>query len=69
MKKYSRISLTAALLVAALILPAAGDALDQVKFPYSPIAYHSLPWLVAKKQSSLRNVDWTSTPYSQPRRQ
>ena len=22
-------------------------ALDKIKFPYSPISYHSLPWLVA----------------------
>jgi NitT/TauT family transport system substrate-binding protein len=49
MKRHLRISLTAALLVAVLILPAVGNALDKIKFPYSPIAYHSLPWLVAKE--------------------
>jgi ABC-type nitrate/sulfonate/bicarbonate transport system substrate-binding protein len=36
----------------ALVLPAfpvlqPAAALDKIKFPYSPISYHSLPWLVA----------------------
>src|SRR3989441_9777092 len=31
--------------VFSAVEPAA--ALDKIKFPYSPISYHSLPWLVA----------------------
>jgi taurine transport system substrate-binding protein len=31
--------------VIAIVEPA--TALDKIKFPYSPISYHSLPWLVA----------------------
>jgi ABC-type nitrate/sulfonate/bicarbonate transport system substrate-binding protein len=34
-----------AALVFAAVEPA--TALDKIKFPYSPISYHSLPWLVA----------------------
>ncbi|MGH7874441.1 MAG: ABC transporter substrate-binding protein, partial [Candidatus Binatia bacterium] len=49
MKWLSNLSITAPVLVAILIIPTAGRALDKVKFPYSPIAYHSLPWLVAKE--------------------
>jgi ABC-type nitrate/sulfonate/bicarbonate transport system substrate-binding protein len=49
MKRHSSLSVTAMLVMAGLIFPAAGGALDKVKFPYSPIAYHSLPWLVAKE--------------------
>jgi NitT/TauT family transport system substrate-binding protein len=49
MKRFSNPSLTAAILVAFLIFPLAANALDKLKFPYSPIAYHSLPWLVAKE--------------------
>src|SRR3989442_2560548 len=29
------------------MLPRMSEALDKVKFPYSPISYHSLPWWVA----------------------
>ena len=34
-------------LVSALAVPEPAAALDKIKFPYSPISYHSLPWLVA----------------------
>lgn len=36
-----------ATLSAALLNIESAAALDKVKFPYSPISYHSLPWLVA----------------------
>jgi ABC-type nitrate/sulfonate/bicarbonate transport system substrate-binding protein len=50
MKSLVVASLTIAALVASLIFPLTrAGALDKVKFPYSPIAYHSLPWLVAKE--------------------
>jgi NitT/TauT family transport system substrate-binding protein len=49
MKRLSFAGLTAALLVRFLIVPLTASAFDKVKFPYSPIAYHSLPWLVAKE--------------------
>ena len=31
----------------ASLLSVAANAADRIKFPYSPISYHSLPWLVA----------------------
>src|SRR5262245_11113199 len=34
-------------LISAGILSGHASALDKIKFPYSPISYHSLPWLVA----------------------
>ncbi|HEY7163944.1 MAG TPA: hypothetical protein VIB79_05250, partial [Candidatus Binatia bacterium] len=33
--------------LAALTLTDPAAALDKIKFPYSPISYHSLPFLVA----------------------
>lgn len=47
MKRVSFINLTIAALATVLILPRMSEALDKVKFPYSPISYHSLPWWVA----------------------
>jgi len=38
-------ALALAAVVIATVEPA--TALDKIKFPYSPISYHSLPWLVA----------------------
>jgi ABC-type nitrate/sulfonate/bicarbonate transport system substrate-binding protein len=49
MKRLSAAGVTATLLMGFLICPMTAGALDKVKFPYSPIAYHSLPWLVAKE--------------------
>ena len=49
MKWLSGAGVTATLLVGFFICPVTASALDKVKFPYSPIAYHSLPWLVAKE--------------------
>ena len=34
-------------LVSLLAIIEAANAVDRIKFPYSPISYHSLPWLVA----------------------
>ena len=38
---------TAAVLSLAAVSVRSARALDKVKFPYSPISYHSLPFLVA----------------------
>jgi len=41
---------TLPLIVLVAIISSAAEpasAVDKIKFPYSPISYHSLPWLVA----------------------
>jgi len=40
------------------------EALDRLKFPYSPISYHSLPFLVAYEGSSSRSTVWKWIRYS-----
>ena len=44
-----RVSILPMVIFVSTIFSAAGTAraLDKIKFPYSPISYHSLPWLVA----------------------
>ena len=45
-----RLLCTLPLIVLVAIISSAAEpasAVDKIKFPYSPISYHSLPWLVA----------------------
>ena len=48
MQTFQRLLLSGLIVSSALFgTPRLTDALDKVKFPYSPISYHSLPFLVA----------------------
>ena len=50
---YSSLSRALAALVSSI---APATALDKIKFPYSPISYHSLPFLVAYEAKAFRKA-------------